>query len=382
MDSMTDRAIPRIEEARRLIIKIGSSLIVDPATAEVRTDWLSGFSRDVAGLKSRSIEVVVVSSGAISIGRRSLGLARSVLSLEQKQAAAAVGQIQLAHAWKQAFGDHDMTVAQILLTLDDTEQRRRHLNARATINTLLTLGVVPIINENDSVTTEEIRYGDNDRLAARVAQMISADILVLLSDVNGLYTADPRSDSGATLVPVVDQVTSEILDMAGKAPPGYSSGGMITKLEAARISLAGGCAMVIAYGDRPDALEQLESGTECTWFIPPSEPLAARKRWIAGLMTVPGSVTIDDGAVRALQRGKSLLPAGIVDISGMFARGDLVLVKDAHDTVIARGLSAYSADDARKIIGRKSRDIESILGYRGWDELIHRDDLVMESRRV
>ncbi len=371
----------RLADAKRLIVKIGSALLVEESGA-VRNDWLAGLASDVARLKARGTEVVIVSSGAIAVGRTQLGLPRGALALEQKQAAAATGQIRLAHAWQNALATHDITVAQILLTLSDTEERRRHLNARATIETLLGLGAVPVINENDTVATEEIRYGDNDRLAARVAQMISADTLVLLSDVDGLYEADPRTRPDASFIAEVTEVTPAIEAMAGKAPAGYSSGGMITKLEAAKIAMAAGCAMAITDGKRADALSHLEGGGRGTWFLPGAEPLTARKSWIAGAIAAAGSVTLDAGAVAALARGTSLLPAGIVAVDGAFDRGDAILVKAPDGAVIGRGLSAYSAADAARIMGRKSREIEGILGYRGRDEMIHRDDLVLETAKI
>ena len=376
MDAM--KADARLAAARRLIVKVGSALLVDDRTGRIRDDWLSGFGADIARLRSRSVDVAIVSSGAIAAGRGSLGLPPGELALEQKQAAAAVGQIQLANSWRAALDRHGIGVAQILVTLGDTEERRRHLNARATVETLLGLGAVPVINENDTVATEEIRYGDNDRLAARVAQMISAETLVLLSDVDGLYTADPRIDGDAEFVPVVEEMTQEIEKMAGEPPPGYSSGGMATKLEAAKIAMAAGCAMAITDGRRPDALARLEDGGKCTWFLPVSEPRTARKKWIAGTISAAGVLVIDGGAAAALSGGKSLLPAGVTAVEGNFDRGDAVLVKRSDGTIVGRGLSAYSAEDAARIMGRKSRDIEGILGYRGRDEMIHRDDLVLE----
>ena len=377
---MTDSAVPDLGSARRLVVKIGSALVADDRTGSIRTDWLSSLGEDIARLRSQRIDVAIVSSGAIAVGRRDLGLSGCELALDQKQAAAARGQIRLAHAWQEALEPHGVDIAQILLTLADTEQRRRHLNARATVETLFGLGVVPVINENDTVATEEIRYGDNDRLAARVAQMVSADTLVLLSDVDGLYTADPRADPGATLVPVVREVTAEIESMAGTAQPGYSSGGMITKLEAARIAISGGCAMAIADGKPANALARLADGARCTWFLPAMAPLAARKRWIAASIAMAGTLVVDDGAARALGAGKSLLPAGVAGIDGDFERGDAVAVRTAAGSLLGRGLSAYSSADARRIMGRKSREIESILGYRGRDEMIHRDDLVLDAQ--
>ena len=367
----------RLAASRRLIVKIGSALLVDELTGEIRTRWLTGLAADIAGLRSRGVEIVIVSSGAIAVGRTRLGLPSGDLALEQKQAAAATGQIRLAHAWQEALGTHDMTVAQILLTLSDTEERRRHLNARATIQTLMQMGAVPVINENDTVATEEIRYGDNDRLAARVAQMISADTLVLLSDVDGLYDADPRTSDTAVLIPEVADITPEIEAMAGVAPAGYSSGGMVTKLDAAKIANAAGCAMAITDGKAADSLSTLAAGGRCTWFLPASEPLTARKRWIAGAVVSSGAILVDKGAVIALNEGKSLLPAGVTGIEGQFQRGDAVEIKVSGGGLVGRGLSAYSSEDATRIAGRKSRDIEDILGYRGRDEMIHRDDMVL-----
>ena len=378
MDAIGERTAGRLAVSKRLIVKIGSALLVDERTGEIRSDWLAGLGADIARLKARGTAVVIVSSGAIAVGRRHLGLTQSALSLEHKQAAAATGQIRLAHAWQESLAALGITVAQILLTPSDTEERRRHLNARATIETLLQMGAVPVINENDSVATDEIRYGDNDRLAARVAQMISADTLVLMSDVDGLYDADPRQDKTAQLIAEVADITPEIEAMAGRAPAGYSSGGMVTKLEAAKIAMAAGCAMATTDGKPADALSRLESGGRCTWFLPNSEPLTARKRWIAGMVATVGAITIDDGAVAALRAGKSLLPAGVTGVEGRFDRGDAIVVKTGGRRTIGRGLTAYSSADAALIMGRKSRDIEDILGYRGRDEMIHRDDLVTE----
>jgi glutamate 5-kinase len=304
------------------------------------------------------------------------------MRLEESQAAAATGQIELAHAYRETLARHDIAVAQILLTLEDTEERRRHLNARSTLATLLRLGPLPIINENDTVATSTIRVGDNDRLAARVAAMMNADVLVLLSDIDGLYTRDPRRHPDAVFVPLVSSITPDIEAMAGQAPPGYSSGGMVTKLAAARIAVSGGCKMVIADGRRENPLAAVASGERCTWFLADIEPLTARKRWIAGSLKPMGSVVVDAGAVAALGRGKSLLPAGVKQIEGAFERGDAVLVKDDGGREVARGLIAYSAADALRILGHKSREIEALLGYRGREELIHRDDLVLTRGRT
>jgi glutamate 5-kinase len=368
-----------LASARRLIVKIGSSLLVDEATGRVRRAWLESLAADIAECRARGQEVLVVSSGAVAVGRRRLGLTPP-LKLEEKQAAAATGQIQLAHAWQDALAHHSITVAQVLLTLDDSENRRRYLNARSTLETLLRLGAVPVINENDTVATAEIRVGDNDRLAARVAQMVSADALVLFSDIDGLYTSDPRKDPNARFLPEVRELTPEIEAMAGDPGSAYGSGGMVTKLVAAKICLSAGCRMAITKGEPLHPLRAIEAGEgRCTWFLPNSEPRTARKQWIFGSMKPAGTISLDAGAARALASGRSLLPAGVTAVTGMFERGDCVLVKDADGKVLGRGLVAYSSEDARAIQGRKSGEIEAILGFRGRDELIHRDDLVMES---
>ncbi|MGP1397548.1 MAG: glutamate 5-kinase [Inquilinaceae bacterium] len=366
-----------LARARTLVVKIGSALLVDGATGRIHAAWLAAMADDLARCMARGQKVVVVSSGAIAVGRRHLGLTGRALKLEDKQAAAATGQARLAHAYQEAMARHGVTVAQILLTLGDTEERRRHLNARNTIARLLRLNAMPVINENDTVATAEIRFGDNDRLAARVAQMISADTAVLLSDIDGLYTADPRTDPDAAHIAEVRDITPEIASMAGSAPPGYSSGGMVTKLAAARIAMAAGCRMAIARGTGERPLQALEAGAPCTWFLPSTEPKTARKRWIAGALNPVGALIVDDGAAAALTRGTSLLPAGITAVEGTFERGDPVAVKTADGRVLGRGLSAYSAADARRIAGHKSADIARLLGFRGRDEVIHRDDLVL-----
>jgi glutamate 5-kinase len=367
--------IPRLEAARLLVVKIGSALVVDQAAP--RTAWLEGVAEDIASARARGTAVIVVSSGAIALARNALGLTQPRLRLEEKQAAAAVGQIRLAQAWTAALSLHGMVAAQLLLTLEDTEDRRRYLNARATLTTLLGLGCVPVINENDSVATAEIRFGDNDRLAARVAEMVQADQLLLLSDIDGLYTADPKRDPAARHIPVVPALTPEIEAMGGDPPPGYSSGGMRTKLAAARIATQAGCAMAIAVGALPHPLSALAAGGRCTWFLPAPDGRTARKRWIAGSLHPAGRLVVDPGAARALAAGRSLLPAGVRDVMGEFERGDAVLVQDAAGGVLARGLTAYASADARRIAGRQSDDIEGILGWRGRDEIVHRDDLVL-----
>jgi glutamate 5-kinase len=368
---------PSLAEAKRLVVKIGSALLVEEATGALKQGWLDALADDLAAQKERGAEVIVVSSGSIALGRRHLGLTRKTVRLEEQQAAAATGQIRLAHAYQSALARHDITVAQILLTLADTEQRRRHLNARNTLNTLLRLGTVPVINENDTVATTEIRFGDNDRLAARVAAMMNADTLVLLSDIDGLYSTDPKLDPSARFIPLVAEITGQIEAMAGRAPVGYSSGGMVTKLQAARIAVGGGCRMVIADGRRKHPLAALSDGARCTWFLAGVEPLTARKRWIAGALQPSGRLVVDAGALKALKNGRSLLPAGVTAVDGRFERGDAVVVVDPDGVEVARGLSGYSAEEAGLILGRKSSEIEARLGYRGRDELIHRDDLVL-----
>ncbi|MEY2919793.1 MAG: hypothetical protein RL261_1098 [Pseudomonadota bacterium] len=367
----------RLARAKRVVVKIGSALLVEKSTGRVNRAWLETLAADVAAMRARGQEVVIVSSGAIALGRRQLGLAPGKLKLEESQAAAAVGQIRLAHAWKEVLEQHDCAVAQVLLTLGDTEERRRYLNARSTLNTLLKLGAVPVINENDTVATAEIRYGDNDRLAARVAQMASADCLVLLSDVDGLYTADPSRDATARFIPEVTGITPEIEAMAGGSASDVGSGGMATKVLAGKIAVAAGCNMCVTVGREQHPLQRIEAGGRCTWFVAKTSPKTVRKQWIAGLLQPAGVLHVDAGAAKALRGGKSLLPAGVTRVEGRFDRGDAVIVRDADGAEIARGLSAYSSEDARRASGRRSQELEAILGYRGRDELIHRDDLVL-----
>jgi glutamate 5-kinase len=369
--------IPSLTTARRVVVKIGSALIVDAESAAPRAAWLAGVAGDIAKLVAGGAEVIVVSSGAIALARRRLNLTGTKLRLEEKQAAAAVGQIRLAQAWSEALSAHGLTAAQLLITLEDTEDRRRYLNARATLTTLLGLNCIPVINENDSVATSEIRFGDNDRLAARVAAMMQADQLILLSDIDGLYTADPRRDEDATHIPVVAAMTPEIDAMGGEPPPGYSSGGMRTKLVAAHIATQAGCAMAIALGHRDNPLAALAEGARCTWFLAAPEGRSARKNWIAGHLAACGALTIDAGAARALVKGSSLLPAGLKAVAGEFERGDAVDVLSPDGALLARGLAAYSSADAAVIAGHRSEDFEALLGWRGRDEVIHRDDLVL-----
>ena len=371
-----DLAAP-LTQARRIVVKVGSALLVDGETGRVNRAWLETLVEDLLRLRKRGQRVILVSSGAIALGRRRLGLKHGTLRLEESQAAAAVGQIRLAHAYKELLEACDVTVAQVLLTLEDSERRRRYLNARATLEALLALGALPVINENDTVATAEIRYGDNDRLAARVAQMVGADCLVLLSDVEGLYSADPNREPGARFIHEVPQITPEIEAMAGRSASQVGSGGMTAKIAAARIAVAAGCHMCIAAGVHRHPLRRIEAGADCTWFVPSATPAAARKQWIAGTLRPAGALTIDPGALRALLQGRSLLPAGVTGARGRFDRGDTVSVLAADGAEIARGMVAYSDVDAARIMGRKSSEIADILGFRGRDEMIHRDDLVL-----
>jgi glutamate 5-kinase len=366
--------------AKRLVVKIGSSLLADGTTGRLKADWLASLSDDIATLRKGGKEVIVVSSGAIALGRNVLKLPKGPLKLEDSQAAAAVGQIDLAHAYEEAFRACGVVAAQVLLTLGDTEERRRYLNARNTIATLLRLGAVPVVNENDTVATSEIRYGDNDRLAARVASMMSADCLVLLSDVDGFYTAPPGSSAAARRLDEVCDITPEIEAMAGHVGSELSKGGMVTKIEAAKIAVGGGTHMVIASGKVLHPLDALTTGGRSTWFLARSDPVAARKRWIAGTLEPKGSVTADNGAAEALGRGKSLLPAGVTKVEGSFERGDAVVIKNSEGAELGRGLAAYDHAEAKAIIGRKSGELPGILGYRGDPELIHRDDMVLHKK--
>ena len=366
----------RLRDAKRLVVKVGSALLVDARTGRLNRAWLESLADDLCAAARRGQQLIVVSSGAIALGRRHLGLAGRRLRLDESQAAAAVGQIRLARAWQEILEDRGLAVAQLLLTLEDTEDRRRYLNARATLNTLLGLGAVPVINENDTVATAEIRYGDNDRLAARVAQMASAECLVLLSDIDGLYSADPGRDPQARFIPEIREISEAVEAMASGSSSSVGSGGMTTKVAAARIAVGAGCSLCIASGRRPHPLKAIEEGERCSWFLPSATPLAMRKQWIAGTLQPRGRLTIDGGAAAALGRGKSLLPAGVLRVAGRFERGDTVsVIADGRE--IARGLAAYSAQDAALIVGRRSAEIESLLGYSGREELIHRDDLVV-----
>ena len=366
--------------AKRLVVKIGSSLLVDGNTGTLKEAWLASLSDDIARLRADGKEVIVVSSGAIALGRNALRLPKGPLKLADSQAAAAVGQIDLAHAYEDAFRARGLVAAQVLLTLGDTEERRRYLNARNTITTLLKLGAVPVVNENDTVATSEIRYGDNDRLAARVASMMSADCLVLLSDVDGFYTAPPGSRADARRLEEIRDITPEIEAMAGDVGSDLSRGGMVTKIEAAKVAVSGGTHMVIASGKVVSPLRALADGANCTWFLAHADPVAARKRWIAGTLEPRGCITVDNGAAEALSRGKSLLPAGVTKVEGTFEKGDAVLVRNGEGAELGRGLAAYDHSEAKRIVGRKSGELQEILGYRGPPELIHRDDLVLNRK--
>jgi glutamate 5-kinase len=371
------RKLPALADFRRIVVKVGSSLLVDSGAGRPRDSWLAALVTDLAQLHKDGRDVLVVSSGAIALGRAILRLPKGPLKLEDSQAAAAVGQIALARTWAEALGAHGMTAGQILLTLGDTEERRRYLNARETIDKLLEWKSVPVINENDTVATTEIRYGDNDRLAARVATMTSADCLVLLSDVDGLYDAPPNEAKDAKLVPLVERITPQIEAMAGASGSELSRGGMLTKIEAGKIATSAGTHMVIASGKGEHPLHAIAQGARCTWFLTPANPVTARKKWIAGSLEPKGTLHIDAGAVAALRRGKSLLPAGVKRVDGEFQRGDAVVVRDLDGREVARGLVAYDAGDAAKICGRSSADILSILDIEGRAEMVHRDDLVM-----
>lgn len=367
----------QVADAKRIVIKIGSSLLVDNKTGTIHREWLASLIQEIVELWKQQKQIIIVSSGAIPLGRRHLQFKHRILQLEEKQAAAAVGQIKLAHAYQEALEAHGITVAQVLLTLDDSENRRRYLNAKNTLETLLDIRAIPVINENDTVATAEIRFGDNDRLAARVAQMVSADTCVLLSDIDGLYTANPQIVPDAKLIPEVRALTPDILAMAGDSATEYGSGGMVTKLAAAKIALASGCRMAIAAGKHLNPLTRIDQVGENTWFIPETTPAKARKNWIAQHLKPRGSMTIDAGAVTALNQGKSLLSVGVIGIEGEFHKGDAICILNTNKHEVARGLSNYNASDAKKIMGRKSSEFENILGYCGCEEMIHRDDLVL-----
>lgn len=369
-----------LHTAKRLIIKVGSLLVLNEERDRICKEWISSLARDIAFYHQQGKEIILVSSGAVAVGRTRLRLSRSKnLKPEEKQAAAATGQMLLSSTYQSALARYDIALGQILITREDTEIRRRHLHVRDAINTLLKFHIIPFINENDSIITSEIRVGDNDRLAARVAQMVSADTLVLLSNIDGFYTANPFSDTHAVRIPVIKTITPAIEEAATDTPHEYSLGGMVTKLAAARIAMNAGCRMVITLGRSVSPLSCLDQGVGCTWFLPSSTPLTARKRWIAGHLQSLGTMVIDNGAVEALKKGRSLLPVGVTSLEGTFERGDLVVIHNPTGQEIARGLSSYSVEDARAIIGKKSPMFSSILGYNSGDELVHRDNLVLLS---
>src|SRR5208283_1942867 len=371
------KPVPTLEAFTRIVVKVGSSLLVAPGGTAVKRQWLEQLAEDLSSLHKRGAEALVVSSGAVALGRGVLGLPSGPLALEDSQAAAAVGQIELARIWAHTLAERGLVAGQILVTFGDTEERRRYLYARECLNRLLDLRAVPIINENDTVATAEIRYGDNDRLAARVAQMVGADCLVLLSDIDGLYTANPHEDPDAEFISRVLEITPAIEAMAGGVSSGMGSGGMQTKIAAAKIAVGAGCHLCIAKGASQHPLKRIEEGARCTWFVPSSTPMATRKQWIAGTLKPAGAIAVDEGAVRALMSGKSLLPAGVTRALGRFERGDTVSIIGPDGSEVARGICAYSDSDAARIIGRRSAEIEKVLGFRGRDEIVHRDDLVV-----
>jgi len=369
-------AVSQITNARRAVLKIGSALLVDDQSGNLREDWLKAFIADVAMLKSKGAKILIVSSGSIALGRRLLGLGTGTLSLEQSQGAAAVGQIRLARAYEESLVPHNLVAAQVLLTLEDSENRRRYLNARATVENLLDLGVVPIINENDTIATDEIRFGDNDRLAAQVAVMTSADLLILFSDVDGLHDSDPRQNPNAKLIERVEELSGQVNDMAEDAAAGMSKGGMKTKLMAARTASAAGCTMIIAKGNGAHPVAALLNGGACTLFSPRGDPKKARRQWI-GSMKPKGSIVVDAGAAKALCSGKSLLPAGVKRIDGEFGRGEPVSIHLEDGEVLGQGLARYTSNEAKKIHGKRSGEISEILGYPARSAMIHRDDMAL-----
>ena len=370
------------DDAQRIVIKVGSALLFDPETGQAKSDWMAGLAADIAGLHAAGKQVIVVSSGSIALGRRRLGLDTRSIRLEEKQAAAATGQVELAQRWSEVFDSHQLQTAQILLAPEDTETRRRHINARATMATLLGLGAVPVVNENDTVTTYEIRFGDNDRLAARVAAMMSADLLILLSDVDGLYDRNPKTDSSARHIPLIAKLDDSIMAMGGKSDTEFASGGMATKLAAAQIASPAGVDMVICSGLVPRPVTALRDGARASLFLASTTPVNARKNWIAGALNPTGHITIDNGAINAVLQGRSLLPVGVISVSGQFDRGDLVQILNEGGDVLGCGLAGYSSTEAGRLAGQRSADIATILGYEGRAELIHADDLVITRQEL
>ena len=369
-----------IKNSKRIVIKIGTSLLIDQSKGNLKSEWLRSLAQDINQLIKQKKEIVVVSSGSIALGQKQLKLAGN-LSLDEKQAAAATGQVSLAHAWKEIMGKFGLNIAQILLAPDDTEKRRKHLNARATLLKLIELQVIPVINENDTVSTEEIKFGDNDRLAARVAQMCSADLLILLSDINGLYSSDPNKSKNSVLIEEIVEITDEIETMAGPPLSNIASGGMITKVAAAKIATKAGCHMIICNGHFNSPLSKLEiNGMKFSWFIAIEKPFNSRKQWISGALQVKGKITIDEGATEAVKKGFSMLSAGIVSTEGNYEKGDLIQIVDEQQNLVGKGLIHFNHSEVDLIKGSKSNDIETILGYRGKDEVVHRDDLVLEKK--
>ncbi|MEQ1671283.1 MAG: glutamate 5-kinase [Hyphomicrobium sp.] len=380
MPGIASHVRPEWHSAKRIVVNIGSALRADRATGQLKAEWLNSLMDDVAELSKAGKDIVLVSSGAVALGRHKLGLPKGALALEQSQAAASVGQISLAHAYQELANARGLTAAQILLTLGDTEERRRYLNARHTIEVLLSLKAIPVVNENDTVATAEIRYGDNDRLSARVASMVSADCLVLLSDIDGLYTAPPNDDPNAQHIPLVTEITPEIEAMAGDAGTELSKGGMKTKVEAGKIALGAGTNMVITTGKIMHPLRAIADGAKVTWFLAKSDPVTAKKRWLAGQLVPAGQVILDAGAEKALLSGKSLLPAGVSRVEGNFDRGDAVIIRSVTGVELGRGLIAYKSEEAQRIIGKRSTEIAAILGYDGEATLIHRDDMALNRK--
>lgn len=368
----------KIENAKRIVIKVGSSLLINTKKGDIRSKWLDSFAKDIANLKALNKDVIVVSSGSVAIGRKSIHSAGQNLKLEEKQAAAACGQYQLVRRYQQSLKSQNIEAAQILITLFDSENRRNYLNIKNTIEVLLKNSIVPIINENDTVATQELRYGDNDRLAARVAQMTGSDLLILLSDIDGLYSSNPKLYPDAKHIKIVERITPKIVAMGGRALSSVGSGGMATKIEAAKIATDNGCHTIIAKGEEANPIKRLFEGGKSTWFMSNETPLNARKSWIAANLSISGEVVIDKGALKALENGKSLLPAGVIDIVGDFERGDIILIKDHNLNVMGKGIVAYSSSDAKLIIGHQSSEIKLITGFEGRDELIHRDDMAFE----
>ncbi|MGL1919745.1 MAG: glutamate 5-kinase [Hyphomicrobiales bacterium] len=378
---MTNIHIDALEKAQKIVIKIGSALLIDK-NGQLRQTWLDAVGQDVQTLIAAGKQVIIVSSGAIGLGRMQAGFAKGKLKLEQSQAAAAIGQIALANSYEGAFKPHNIQVAQVLLSLEDSENRKRYINATNTINTLTSLGFVPIINENDTIATTEIRFGDNDRLAARVASMVDADLLILLSDIDGLYTANPQHDSNAKHIPVIKTISHEIKNSAGTSGSDYGTGGMVTKILAAQIATDSGCPMIIADGRTQNPIQAVINGAKFSIFLAQSSLTAARKKWLNATLEPKGALVIDKGAERALLKGSSLLSAGVTKVTGQFDNGDTLNVQNSDGLTIAHGLTSYNSKDAMRIIGKKSHEIADILGYAGRTNIIHRDNLVLIKKSI